>query len=42
MKPTKQCPHLTTVQSGDEIEIRTYCAVCGELVKEAKVKIKIK
>jgi hypothetical protein len=40
MSKNKICPHPTTVQSGTETEIRTYCTVCNELIDVGKPKKK--
>lgn len=35
-KYTKVCPHINTVQAGDETEVRTYCTDCNEIIKTQK------
>lgn len=36
MKQQKQCPHLNTVQHGDDNEIKTFCTDCNECIKVVK------
>lgn len=42
MKKEKICTRLNTMQVGDEIEIRTYCTDCNEMIKLEIIKVRKK